>query len=195
MHCWQGSSQSDSLALHHEDRSMICTQAPPSLDEDNFPSLATSPAPSVNGSAATAASAASPAANGTATAVAASPDSSPSGSPRQAKETESTSGTGAARNGPALPAAWGTSSGYAHKAAASSKSSSGDAVWTKAASSAPQQKQQHTQTGSKLQPDAANFKPKCKGAAAAIPWVETGQSGHALQRVSRHGIIGLPRNG
>ena len=151
-------------------------QAPPSLDEDNFPSLATSPAPSVNGSAATAASAASPAANGTATAVAPSSDCSPSGSPRQAKETESTSPTGPVRSGPALPAAWGTSTGYAHKAAASGKTGSGDAAWNKAlSSSAPQQKQQQAQTGSKLQPDAANFKPKSKGAAAAVPWVDTGQ--------------------
>lgn len=151
-------------------------QAPPSLDEDNFPSLATSPSPSTNGVDATAASVASPAANGNATAVGASSDSSPAESPTQVKDTStaSTSASGAtqngpAKNGPALPAAWGAAAGYAHKAAVSGKSSTSDTAWNKT----PQQK---VQTGSKLQPDAANFKPKGKSIAAKIPWVETGRS-------------------
>ena len=150
-------------------------QAPPSLDEDNFPSLATSPAPSVNGSAATAASGASPAANGSTTAVAPSSDSSPADSPRQAKDTESTSASGTAWNSPALPAAWANASGYAHKAAASGKNSGADTALSKpGASAAPKQQQQQSRPGSKLQADAANFKPQNKG-AANVPWVETGQ--------------------
>lgn len=154
-------------------------QAPPSLDEDNFPSLATSPAPSVNGSAATAASGASPAANGSTTAVVPSNDSSPADSPRQAKDTESTSASGTAWNSPALPAAWANASGYAHKAAASGKNSGADTALSKPGASAAPRQQQQSRPGSKLQADAANFKPQSKG-AANVPWVETGQLAASL---------------
>lgn len=146
-------------------------QAPPSLDEDNFPSLATSPAPSAAGTAATAASAASPTANGDATAAVDSTTSSPAESPRQAKSALT---PGAAQSSPAQssPAAWGTAGGFAHKAAAaaSGKSSSNDTAWNKA----PQQKLQQAQTGSRLHADADNFKPRSKSTATKIPWVETG---------------------
>ena len=110
LHCFlAGRPSCCDISVCQEQEQVALMQAPPTLDEDNFPSLAGSPAPSVNGS--TAASRASPAANGHATAVAASPESSPAQSPRQSGPAESASTPRAAAPiSPALPSAWDSAS-------------------------------------------------------------------------------------
>ena len=128
-------------------------QAPPSLDEDNFPSLATSPGPSpraaING----------PAIEGTSTAVAESHDSE---SPRAAEISKAVNKT---------PSVWGSVEGNAHKATTPEKKKSSTAWISSADSMSSQQKAQAA--NSKLQPSAASFKTKNKG-GSKVPWVETG---------------------
>ena len=128
-------------------------QAPPSLDEDNFPSLATSPGPSPR------AAATGPAIDGTSTAVAESHDSE---SPRAAEVPKAVNKT---------PSVWGSVEGNAHKATTPEKKKSSTAWISSADSMSSQQKAQAA--NSKLQPSAASFKTKNKG-SSKVPWVETG---------------------
>lgn len=147
-------------------RAFVMCQAPPSLDEDNFPSLANSPSPSPRAShngptQATGAAPATAAEEGN-TAVAASNNSeSPKAAPAKA------------------PSAWGTVDGAAHKATATPEKKS-NAVW-KSEFMSSQQKAQAA--NSKLQPGAASFKAKNKG-TGKVPWVETGETAQMA-----HGLV------
>ena len=135
--------------------SALLTQAPPTLDEDNFPSLANSPSPSPR------AATNSPAqANGVGHATAPETDATAVVTP---DESESPKAAPAK-----LPSAWGAVEGGAHKAASTPEKSS--AVW-KSESMSSQQKAQAA--SSKLQPGAATFKAS-KKSASKVPWVETG---------------------
>lgn len=131
-------------------------QAPPSLDENNFPSLATSPGPSPRAAANGPASADGPTLEATAVA--------------ESDDTESPKAAEKPRAVQKVPSVWGSVEGSAHKATSPEKSSG--AGWiSKGDSMSSQQKAQAA--NSKLQPSAASFKSRNKS-TSKVPWVETG---------------------
>ncbi|KAL0020069.1 hypothetical protein WJX79_002049 [Trebouxia sp. C0005] len=132
-------------------------QAPPSLDENNFPSLATSPGPSPRAAANGPASANSLALEATAAA-----DSDDTESPKAAEKPRAVQ---------KLPSVWGSVEGSAHKATSPKKKSIGTGWISKGDSMSSQQKAQAAD--SKLQPSAASFKSRNKS-TSKVPWVETG---------------------
>jgi len=134
-------------------------QAPPSLDENNFPSLATSPGPSPRAAANGPASADTPAPEASAVA-----DSDDTESPKAAEKPRAVQ---------KVPSVWGSVEGSAHKATSPEKKSSGTGWVSKGDSMSSQQKAQAA--NSKLQPSAASFKSRNKS-TSRVPWVETGLS-------------------
>jgi hypothetical protein len=134
-------------------------QAPPSLDENNFPSLATSPGHSPRA-----------AANGPASADSPAPEATAVG---ESDDTESPKAAEKPRVVAKLPSVWGSVEGSAHKATSPEKKSSSTGWISKGDSMSSQQKAQAA--NSKLQPSAASFKSRNKS-TSKVPWVETGLS-------------------
>ncbi|DBA92550.1 TPA: hypothetical protein ACH3X1_002776 [Trebouxia sp. C0004] len=134
-----------------------CLQAPPSLDENNFPSLATSPGSSPR-----------PATNGPASADSPVPEAT---AVAESDDTESPKAAEKPRAVQKLPSVWGSVEGSAHKATSPEKKSSGTGRVSKGDSMSSQQKAQAV--NSKLQPSAASFKSRNKS-TSKVPWVETG---------------------
>ena len=152
---WGHASTHDNVvvkACHH-------LQAPPSLDENNFPSLATSPGPSPRAAANGPASADGPTLEATAVA--------------ESDDTESPKAAEKPRAVQKVPSVWGSVESSAHKATSPEKKSSGAGWISKVDSMSSQQKAQAA--NSKLQPSAASFKSRNKS-TSKVPWVETGLS-------------------
>lgn len=134
-------------------------QAPPSLDESNFPSLATSPGPSPRAAANSPVSADSPAPEATAVA-----DSDDTESPKAAEKPRAVQ---------KVPSVWGSVEGKAHKATSPEQKSNSTGWVSTGDSMSSQQKAQAA--NSKLQPSAVSFKSRNKS-TSKVPWVETGLS-------------------
>ena len=161
-------------------------QAPPSLDEDNFPSLATSPGPSPR------ASVNSPSqTNGKAM-----HEGTKAEMHHTDSQQESTIAMGNASDSPkvsgklpsdTLPSVWGGAGGSAHKATTTPEKKKSSQGWvSKAGSMSSQQKAQAA--NSKLQAGAPSFKSKSKG-PSKVPWVETGVACNTLKTCKK--IYGL----